>query len=161
MQKKPLKTSYKIKTTRLQRLILILSVLIFVLWWIKNDPSTQSFGIPERSAETSTMLNMYTLQIMLETYGVDWDGHYPNTVSALRQSAQNYPNPYWKELTNPYTQSKEEGNAYANIDSPPIEGMVLYQPIGAPVHGYRITAYGHSKKELLKQKNSVFSLEHP
>ena len=73
---------------------------------------------------------MMALQVLVETYAVDWGGVYPENVSALKAAALEDP-AYWKELVNPYTKASGKGKAYLDFsqfdaaDETP--GLVLYQ----------------------------------
>lgn len=55
----------------------------------------------KRALEASLMTNMRTLQIMLETYKVDWQS-YPHDILELATESNN--KKYNKSVTNPYTQ---------------------------------------------------------
>jgi hypothetical protein len=116
----------------------------------------------EKAKVSSVKANMHTLQVLVETYGVDWGGTYPIDLDTLFQQAQKYE--YWKDVRNPFTDQKGIGlrgalMAYKDyVPSPDFAGMVLYKPAeGKNPNGYWI--YGVDQKgELIKDNEQVFVL---
>jgi hypothetical protein len=100
---------------------------------------------------------MRTLQVMLETYRVDWQA-YPANLSelGLAASAKNYN----KSVTNPYTKKSGlvgSSNAWAtecyDLDNPPADqavkqnyaGTACYVPVGTfPPTKYYLMGYGEN-----------------
>lgn len=67
--------------------------------------------------------NMHTVQTMVETYAVDWNGHYPATVEQLYLQANSSESHYWKALVNPFTLKNTEqqlGHGLRNYRDLPI-----------------------------------------
>ena len=58
-------------------------------------------GAQDRAKISSVKANMHTFQVMLETYGVDHGGTYPNTMTSLAADAK--ASNYVKSYTNPFT----------------------------------------------------------
>jgi hypothetical protein len=86
--------------------ILVLSLVCLFGWWLVFELPVCS--CQDRSPVSSTKANMFTLQTTLETYGVDWGGLYPASLSELHQEATNASNPYWKDAIRPTSQSDRE-----------------------------------------------------
>lgn len=55
----------------------------------------------DRAKVSSVKSNMHTFQVMLETYGVDWQGTYPHSMAELSTEATT--NRYAKSYTNPFS----------------------------------------------------------
>lgn len=56
-----------------------------------------------RHPVSTVISNMHTLQTMLEAYGVDWGGVYPQNLKSLQIEAQfTAQHRYWQKLINPY-----------------------------------------------------------
>lgn len=113
-----------------------------------------------------TRANAHTLQTMIETYGVDTGGVYPANLQELEIEAKREDqgwSPYWKELTNPYTQYTGYGKAFTDAGQPPVEGIVLYQPVlqtaqhgKTEVLGYAVYAYKSDTERIQDQGRDFF-----
>ncbi|PIQ25643.1 hypothetical protein COW36_21615 [bacterium (Candidatus Blackallbacteria) CG17_big_fil_post_rev_8_21_14_2_50_48_46] len=129
-----------------------------------------------RAKSSSVKANMHTIQTMVETFGVDWGGLYPETIQQLAQEAQNNANPYWKDVVNPVNQAKGMGLKKALLDyktyknyqpHASFSGMVFYAPQGQGVYdknckckrypGYRI--YGYTPSGELYQMGADLDME--
>lgn len=103
--------------------------------------------------------NAHTLQAMVETFGEEHGGLYPEDISSLMRAAQAN-DPYWKELTNPVTKQSGIGKALDSFQNfkrqgfpASAAGQVFYEPLGkrqplvpgkpkqGGYPGYRIYAY--------------------
>ena len=92
-------------------------------------------GAQGRGQVASIKANMHTLQTTVETYGVDWAGLYPSTLTELKKEAA--ARGYWKEFKNPVTSKTgigQSGNMidfskYNTLKSNPesLKGLVVYQ----------------------------------
>lgn len=104
---------------------------------------------------SSVKANMHTFQTLVETYGVDWGGVYPESVEVLEHEATTNTNAYWKDFANPFSSMSGRGKSFDNeskiiphslwyVDAhahhPP--GMVTYQT-QPPFTHYHI--YGYDK----------------
>lgn len=78
--------------------------------------------------------NMYSFQVVLETYGVDYYGFQPNSSSLIKEAKAKK---YWKDFKNPYTAKTGIGagksvESYANYlkskKKVDFKGTVLYEP---------------------------------
>ncbi|MBT9544430.1 MAG: hypothetical protein IV090_03495 [Candidatus Sericytochromatia bacterium] len=69
------------------------------------------------SPASSTKSNMHTLQTTLETYGVDWGGMYPASLSELYQAATRASNPYWKDANRPASQADKQATAFVDFEA--------------------------------------------
>ncbi len=76
----------------------------------KLDPALldEFTGASTKAKASRVKANMRSLEVAVETYGVDWGGLYPESVARLEKAAQGA-SPYWLELTNPVNQSKGTG----------------------------------------------------
>lgn len=127
----------------------------------KLDPAllNEFVGASTKAKTSSVKANMHSLQVMVETHGVDWGGMYPESVATIKKEAQAAS--YWLDLTNPVNQTKGIGLKKALLDyktyknfKPQVSfsGMVFYEPLGKSQYGkdckcklypaYRI--YGYS-----------------
>lgn len=88
----------------------------------------------------STKSNMYRLQTMIETHGVEWKGFYPDTIENLKIEAEKpIEFSYWKDSINPITGNKGIGKngSVINYDFyksykeniSDLKGMVIYQSL--------------------------------
>ncbi|PKL75972.1 MAG: hypothetical protein CVV27_12640 [Candidatus Melainabacteria bacterium HGW-Melainabacteria-1] len=89
----------------------------------------------ESSALSSLKANMYTVQTMVETFGVDHGGYYPKNVAELQTAASQPEADYWKALNNPFQDSENSDSSVVLINKadyiagPEMAGKVLYEPI--------------------------------
>jgi prepilin-type N-terminal cleavage/methylation domain-containing protein len=122
-----------------------------------------------RALEASLTTNMRTLQVMLETYRVDWQA-YPQNLSELgaAATAKNYN----KSVANPYTRKSGfvgSTNAWAtecyDLDNPPdpavkitYQGMVCYVPVGPPFPPAKYYLMGYDDNAIPIQRNNKIYL---
>ncbi len=148
-------TLYKLKKhrgfTAIELMIVVVIIGIIVSIGVANYIASSK----KRALEASLMTNMRTLQIMLETYKVDWQ-LYPDSLANLGLEATS--RRYNKSIANPYTrQSGPVGTTnlwaidYLDPSDPTFPtnkalyfGRVGYQPIGtAPsISKYYLFGYG-------------------
>ncbi len=95
--------------------ILVLSLVCLFGWWLVFELPVCSCRY--MSPASSTKANMFTLQTTLETYGVDWGGMYPATLSELHQAATTASNPYWKDAIRPGSQVDKQASAFADFEA--------------------------------------------
>ena len=87
------------------------------------------------SRDERVKTNMHTLQIMIETYGVDWGGNYPESLEGLHREAVMPGREYWKDFSNPYTSATGIGPRGSLIEfkdftpTPELAGLVVFQPL--------------------------------
>ncbi|MGV3526373.1 MAG: DUF3352 domain-containing protein [Candidatus Sericytochromatia bacterium] len=114
----------------------------------------------DKARISSLKANMYTLQTIVETYGVDAEGYYPASLEELQTTAEE--NDYWKELTNPM--DEEQGTlismeAFENGEGMP--GQVVYAPEtneDGQVERYRIFGIGADGELIVGDDDSPFEL---
>lgn len=120
-----------------------------------------SFGDARDKARISSLkANMYTLQTMVETYGVDAEGYYPTSLEALQKAAEE--NDYWRQITNPMDEA--EGTlismeAFENGEGLP--GQVVYAPEineDGQVVRYRIYGIGADGELIVDDESNPFEL---
>lgn len=101
--------------------------------------------------------NMHTLQVMVETYGVDWGGMYPPNLDTLSKEAKK--SDYWKELENPVTggQGKALDDYGAFKGQAAQAGEVFYEPIrqDGQITSYRIYGYDPGGKLFVVSNEDV------
>lgn len=95
-------------------------------------------GSKDRAHVASVKANMHTLQTIVETHAVDWQGLYPSTLTEMKKEATRKGYDYWKEFKNPMTSKTgigQSGNMidfskYNTLKSKPesLKGLVVYQP---------------------------------
>lgn len=105
---------------------------------------------------SSVQENMYTLQMMVETYAVDWGGVYPENLAVLYFQATQAKNTYWKQIINPINQKEGIGFEGSMLDVEffkmgQLPGLVVYIPGGSPIVHYWI--YGTDETGNILQKN--------
>ncbi|MBT9544521.1 MAG: hypothetical protein IV090_03955 [Candidatus Sericytochromatia bacterium] len=107
----------------------------------KLDPALfdEFTGASTKAKTSSVKANMHTLQTLVETYGVDWGGMYPENMARLEKVAKTGSYPYWKEIINPVNQQTGTGLKKALLDYKTYKnfrphtsfaGMVFYEPLG-------------------------------
>ena len=74
-----------------------LMVVIVIIGILVAIALPNFIGAQDRAKMASVKANARTLQIVVETYAVDWGGSYPSTISAIT-STEGY-----KSFNNPYT----------------------------------------------------------
>lgn len=96
--------SYKIRKLKYANsgmtLIEAMSVFVIISVLVSIGVANYLQSSKKRALEASLQTNMRTLQIMLETYKVDWSG-YPEHLSQLASEADS--KKYNKSIANPYT----------------------------------------------------------
>lgn len=95
--------------------ILVLSLVCLFGWWLVFESPVCSCQY--MSPASSTKSNMHTLQTTLETYGVDWGGMYPASLSELYQAATRASNPYWKDANRPASQADKQATAFVDFEA--------------------------------------------
>lgn len=101
-------------------------------------------GSQNRAKVSSVKSNMHTLQTTIETYAVEWDGRYADTLAALNTEATQAGRQYWKDFVNPITGVSGLNATYRDLSvmppaNPANAGFTLYNPT---VNGTRpITTY--------------------
>ena len=115
---------------------------------------------PTKKIPGDISANMHSLQVMVETYAVDWGGIYPNDLNALFTEAKKVN--YWKDFENPFTKKHGIGkdgamleySVYNHYKQPQsaFKGLILYNPSGKPYTSYVI--YGCNQNgDLSKDDN--------
>ena len=108
--------SYKIKKLRLNNsnsgmtLIEAMTVMVIIGILVAIGAANYLNSAKKRALEASLQSNMKTLQVMLETYKVDWS-EYPRYLSELDNAAND--KKYNRSLANPYT--SKSGPVGSNI----------------------------------------------
>lgn len=109
---------------------------------------------------------MHSLQVMLEVFAfdhqaADYSAFYPQNIAELTRAAQQGDKPYWKALTNPYTEQQTVAASLSDYQSAQpglaAKGQVLYKAIlqqGKAI-GYEIYGVDHLG-HLLKDKAGYF-----
>lgn len=152
--------------TLIELMVVIVIIGILVAIALPNFISAQ-----DRAKISSVKANAHTVQTMLETYAVDYQGKYPSTRAELYTGA-NSTNNYWKELKNPFTAKTATDSvdilpgavtATNGIAVGTAAGTVYFNPmiVGTnPITKYYI--YGGDKTALQlifdNANNSVFTL---
>lgn len=109
-------------------------------------------GACDREPIYSAKSNMHTLQTIVETYGMDSGGLYPENVETLYTVANQSSNPYWKDFKNPYSKYTGLGKAYANEGAPPLEGLITYA-ISPDYKTYKIQGYDEKAEPLMERRD--------
>ena len=120
----------------------------------------------------SVKTNMHIFQLMVETYAGHWNGDYPDSLARLEADAKAAPEPYWRELHNPYprtgkgrllffeyrTQSVLGGPAQTLLEAnqAPAPGRVKYK-VSPDRHKYWIYGFNQNA-QLLIDKGQPFTL---
>ena len=111
-------------------------------------------GATDRAKLANVKSNAHTVQTMLESYGVDYNGKYPGGPVILRNEAQT--GAYWKALTNPFDGTTT--NALVDFSGTfGVGGAVGYNQQSSDNSKYFL--YGSDKDKLrIKDKGSDFIL---
>lgn len=104
----------------------------------------------ERARSAGIKSNAHTLQVMIESYGVDFNGKYPKDLATLEREAQT--GAYWKKLVNPIN---EKAAALSDFNHP-VPGAVSYQCLPGE-EKYLIRCWDE-KGELVQDRGAVFTL---
>lgn len=137
--------------TLIELMVVIVIIGILVAIALPNFISAQ-----DRAKISSVKANAHTVQTMLETYAVDYQGKYPTNRTELYNGANvTGGNNYWKELKNPFTAATSTSSvadipAAVTVGATSASvaggaaGVVYYNPLtGTPITKYWI--YGGDK----------------
>lgn len=123
------------------------------------------FTLAQKQLELESALkaNMHTLQTTVETYAVDHQGVYPQTLAELYQEAraQNY----WKEMINSVTGKSGLSEICADFSAqqpnPAAAGKVIYQIQGPDIKAgsYRLYGVDQAGDWLKTREHQVYSLD--
>lgn len=109
-----------------------LMVVIVIIGILVAIALPNFIGAQDRAKISSVKANMHTFQTIVETYGVDYGGVYPDDVSTLYTAANDTTqgtSAYWKDFSNPFTSTSGDGQSYqdagGDADATAI-GMVEY-----------------------------------
>lgn len=128
-----------------------LMVVIVIIGILVAIALPNFIGATDRAKIANVKSNAHTVQTMLESYGVDWGGKYPDLVADLEKEAKD--GAYWKALSNPF----DGGAGLINYAAAPVGGAVAYDQTSADDTKYFI--YGYDKaKALIKDKGQPFTL---
>ncbi|MBF2052092.1 MAG: type II secretion system protein [Candidatus Sericytochromatia bacterium] len=86
-----------------------LMVVIVIIGILVAIALPNFIGAQDRAKLSSVKSNMRTFQTMVETYGVDFGGIYPNTIAVLHKEAtktSGATSAYWKSFNNPFTNAQ-------------------------------------------------------
>ena len=125
-----------------------LMVVIVIIGILVAIALPNFIGAQDRAKISSVKANMHTFQTIVETYGVDFGGVYPDTAANLKVEAiiDTSTSAYWKEFNNPFTgvsgPDLSYGTATADQDTTPI-GLVWYSPAAGATQYW---VYGGGKK---------------
>lgn len=153
-------------------MIELMSVVVIIGILVSIGVSNYFVSAKKRALEASLQTNMRTLQIMLETYKVDWS-EYPDSLSELANEADR--KKYNKVVTNPYTSKAEKldttyvwainflspTDSSFNANKELYIGRAGYQAIhqdddvNKPVIKYYLMGYDN-KSELILRNNSPY-----
>jgi general secretion pathway protein G len=131
-----------------------LMVVIVIIGILVAIALPNFIGATDRAKVANVKSNAHTVQTMLESYGVDFGGKYPDNIASLQSEAQT--GAYWKQLSNPF-----------DAANPALENFSGTFTNGGAV-GYNMTAgsdktkyfiYGSDKNKIkVKDKGSDFVL---
>ncbi len=148
---------------------------------LNPQPFGELFAGPyvKRAQSSSVKANAHTLQTMVETFGVDHGGLYPEDMTSLLKAAKGE-NAYWKDVTNPLTQQSGIGKAldsFSNFKRQgfPVSaaGQVFYEPLGkrqsldpknpklGGYPGYRVYAYLSEGEVAVLTNDDIWELKEP
>lgn len=131
-----------------------LMVVIVIIGILVAIALPNFIGATDRAKIANVKSNAHTLQTMLESYGVDWGGKYPDFVADLETEAKT--GAYWKELKNPFDLGSGLIN-YVVEGAGATGGAVGYDQSSADDTKYFI--YGYDKnKNFIKDKGQPFTL---
>lgn len=149
-----------------------LMVVIVIIGILVAIALPNFIGAQDRAKLSSVKANMHTVQTMVETYAVDWGGVYGLTIGGATgigaEAVDATKNPYWKNITNPFTSATTTNTATAvtitgviKDSAPPSvaadSGVVGYvRPATDPT---RYFIYGGDKKgNPIQDKGNAFIL---
>jgi prepilin-type N-terminal cleavage/methylation domain-containing protein len=163
--------------TLIELMVVIVIIGILVAIALPNFIASQ-----DRAKVASVKSNMHSFQLMLDTYGVDWGGTYPVSLTELRNQAnamgyaKNYRNPFTgvnlnlnnstpglgivEVITGSFTPSSFTTNAvFSGPGGAGCAGQVVYRR-AQPTNNYsKYTIYGLNKDAtFIKDKGQVFMI---
>jgi general secretion pathway protein G len=132
-----------------------LMVVIVIIGILVAIALPNFIGATDRAKVANVKSNAHTAQTMLESYGVDFGGKYPDNVANLQNEAQT--GAYWKLLSNPFntTQTALEDHNTTTWTS---GGAVGYN-MGSTSDKTKYYVYGSDKNKVtIKDKGADFYL---
>ncbi len=87
----------------------------FYLFILVGPSLFSSYGECDCSKISSVKANMHTLQTIVETYAIDNQGKYPQSLDILKQDALQKGREYWKETLNPFNHRSGLWLSYAQL----------------------------------------------
>ena len=130
-----------------------LMVVIVIIGILVAIALPNFIGATDRAKVASVKSNAHTVQTMLESYGVDFGGKYPDNVDALKREAQT--GAYWKQLSNPFDATVA---AVINVADAAVGGACAYDMTAAS-DKTKYFIYGYDKnKVFVKDKGANFVL---
>lgn len=139
--------------------------------WLFDLTEGNMKNVSNKAKDTSSKANAHSVQTMVETFGVDYAGFYPENVKILEKEAKaSKYGAYWKELKNPFTNSTKDSimdyKAYNKTNAKKLKGVTLYQPLNCSYNktnkknlckSYKIYAVGENGAFLKLGKDSFLS----
>ena len=129
-----------------------LMVVIVIIGILVAIALPNFIGATDRAKVANVKSNAHTAQTMLESYGVDFGGKYPDTVNALQSEAQT--GAYWKAMSNPFDATK---SSLINMSATAVGGAVGYDMTDAGKTKYYIYCYDKNSVKV-KDKGADFVL---
>lgn len=129
-----------------------------------SDAAMGQMGMDEvtRARRSGVMANMHVLQVIVETYGVDYGGAYAPDLATLKKEAQAGNYPYWKNIDNPVDQALPPVLDYREFTGGAEQmGSVFYESIqpekksSEDIVEYRIYGYAPNGKLYVLSNESV------
>ncbi len=122
-----------------------LMVVIVIIGILVAIALPNFIGAQDRAKLSSVKANMHTIQTMVETYAVDWGGVYDADIVVIAAEASDSDkNPYWKNITNPFTSAATTvANAAGGgtLDAASGLGTVIMNNIPAATTDAGVVAY--------------------
>lgn len=118
----------------------------------------------QKARISSTKANMHTLQVLVETYGVDFGGNYPSDYVTLQAEAQKAG--YSVTFSNPYDTAQPSVLSLEDYlkEETGLAGVVIYEPLQTPGNesfsGYRIYGTNEEGRIITLAEGEPFMLEY-